>query len=412
MIQLTEEKKILQDLALQYKEIATSKRQKELREEWRQHNSLKSTRPLIVCSWDEGSNVALSLLQDQLKCRTPMLREKELFLRNSIFHAQMEDDWLYEPFLVIEAVKKLPPAGAWGYDPIRTSVDQAFITEPFVQNMEDIEKLVRVDHHIDEEKTAQRKLFFEEIFDGTIDICMNRRPFYARFGISDLSTSLAEILGYENMMIAMLEDPELVHALLRFMRDAVLTQIRQGNQAGDFTPYGGWWESEGTCYCEELADPTYQFKKCTSQELFGFFASQEFTVISPDMFDEFMLQYQLPIMENYGLVSYGCCENLTKKIKNLRKIPNLRRIGITPTADVASCAEQIGRDYVFALRPNPAMVCANYDRQSVYKQMKTCMEAARGTCFDVMLKDVSTVQGDPQRLFEWVKIARDIAGSF
>lgn len=412
MNHLTEDKKILQDLAVQYKEIALSKRQQQLREEWRRHNSLKPGRPLIVCSWDEGSNVALALLRDQLRCQSPMLRQQELFLRNSIYHSTMGDDWTYDPFLVIDAVKKLPPAGDWGYAPVRTKMEQAFITEPIVQNTEDIEKLICIDHHIDEAKTKELQLFYEEIFDGTLDICINRRPFYAHFGISDLSTSLAEILGYENMMIAMLEEPELVHAVLHFMQTAVLTQIHQGNKAGDFTPRGGWWECEGTPYCEELKDPSCQTQKCTSKEIWGFFASQEFTVISPDMFEEFMLQYQLPIMENYGLVSYGCCENLTGKIDNLRKIPNLRRIGITPTANVASCAEQIQRDYVFALRPNPAMVCADFNRQSVYKQMKNCMEAARGTCFDVMLKDISTVQGDPNRLFEWVKITQDIAGSF
>jgi hypothetical protein len=205
-----------------------------------------------------------------------------------------------------------------------------------------------------------------------------------------MSTSVAEILGFENMMIAMCEEPELVHAVMKFLQNAVLSQIRQGNERGDFTPIGGWWESEGTAYCEELADPGSMSGTGTTKELWGFFAAQEFTLISPAMFDEFMLSYQMPIMENYGLVSYGCCENLTGKIDNLRKIPNLRRIGITPTADVASCAEQIQRDYVFALRPNPAMVCVNFDRAAVVREMTDCMEAARGTCFDVMLKDVST----------------------
>lgn len=409
---LNEDKKILQELAGTYMEITSSKRQKQLREEWRRHNSLKKGRPLIVCSWDEGSNLAGELFRDELCCHSPELRGQELFLRNSIYHSTMGDDWLYEPFLVVDAVKKMPPAGDWGYAPERTRIEQAFVTEPFVKNTEDIKKLVRIDHVIDEEQTLLLREFYEEVFDGTINICINRRPFYAHFGISDLSTSLAEILGYENMMIAMLEEPELVHAVLRFMQNAVLTQIGQANENGDFTPRGGWWESEGTPYCEELKDPVWDNRKCTSKELWGFFASQEFTVISPDMFDEFMLQYQMPIMEKYGLVSYGCCENLTNKIKVLKKIPNLRRIGITPTANVASCAEQIQRDYVFALRPNPAMVCADYDRRSVYNQMKSCMEEARGTCFDVMLKDVSTVQNEPSRLFEWVKIAQEIAGSF
>ena len=80
------------------------------------------------------------------------------------------------------------------------------------------------------------------------------------------------------------------------------------------------------------------------------------------LFDEFMLQYQLPIMAEYGLVAYGCCEDLTRKIDVLRQIRNLRRIAVTPVADVRRCAEQIGTDYVISWRPNPTdMVCAGWD---------------------------------------------------
>ncbi len=412
MISLAEEKKILQELALEYKEIAVSRRQKALREEWRLHNSLKKTRPLVLCSWDRGSDVAGELLRDQLRCQTPELQAYECRLRNSIFHSAMGDDYVCEPFLVMEAVNSIPRDAPWGYKRTRKSLGQAFITEPFVETIEDIGKLNFFDHVIDEEKTKELLQFYEDVFDGTIDICVNRRPLYSIYSYRELSTALAEILGYENMMIAMYDEPELVHEVVKFLQTAVLTHMRQANEAGDFTPTGDFTDSCGMVYCEELDDPTCKPKKGYSKDIFGFFAAQEFTVISAEMFDEFMLSYQLPIMEQYGLISYGCCENLTGKIDKLRKIPNLRRIGITPSADVASCAAQIQRDYVFSLRPNPAMVSVEYDRDSVYRQMKQCMEAAKDTCFDVMLKDVSTVQGDPQRLFEWVKIAQDIAAKF
>ena len=84
-------------------------------------------------------------------------------------------------------------------------------------------------------------------------------------------------------------------------------------------------------------------------------------MISPQMFEEFMLQYQRPIMTKFGLVSYACCEDVTTKIDALRTIPNLRRIGIPPICDVGRCAEQIQHDYVFAWKPNPAMVCCGFD---------------------------------------------------
>ena len=48
-----------------------------------------------------------------------------------------------------------------------------------------------------------------------------------------------------------------------------------------------------------------------------------------------MLQYQIPLMAPFGLAAYGCCEDLTPKIDLLRQIPNLRRIAVSPMADVA-----------------------------------------------------------------------------
>ena len=100
-------------------------------------------------------------------------------------------------------------------------------------------------------------------------------------------------------------------------------------------------------------------------------AAQELTAVSPAMHDEFMLQYQLPILKPFGLVAYGCCEDLTNKIDMLRQIPNLRRIAVSPFANVARCAEQIGQDYVLSYRPSPAdMVGYGFDPDRIRTIMK------------------------------------------
>jgi len=408
---------ILRELAAEYKEIAVSERQKELKELWRKHNSLEKTRTPIVCSWDEGSNMADELLADRLLCKDSRLRRQELFFRNSIYHAAMGDDWIYEPFITIPAVKKTPweqggSVGMWGQNIIKTQIAQAYITEPVIETIDDIQKLCAVEHEVDEAATQERREFYQDVFGGAIDICINRRPFYHSLGGWDLSTSMGELLGLENMMVAMFEEPELVHALAAFMQKAVLTQLEQAELQQDWTPHGGWWETEGTPYCNELPDPDPFKAKNSMKNLWGFFAAQEFTLISPAMHEEFLLEYQRPICEKFGLISYGCCENLTNKIDMLRSIPNLRRIGITPTADVASCARQIERDYVFAWRPNPAMVCAYFDRGIVKSQMEEGLKAAQGCCVDIMLKDVSTVQGEPKRLQEWIDISKEAAAKY
>jgi hypothetical protein len=71
-------------------------------------------------------------------------------------------------------------------------------------------------------------------------------------------------------------------------------------------------------YAEELQSPAPNVNSVKRGELWGFFAAQEWEGTSPQQHDEFLLQYQLSIMKHFGLVDYGCCEELTEKIGILR----------------------------------------------------------------------------------------------
>ena len=56
------------------------------------------------------------LLDDEMQCEDPFLRNYERFLRSSIFHATLKDDWIFDPWLILNAVKKRPVGGLWGQD--------------------------------------------------------------------------------------------------------------------------------------------------------------------------------------------------------------------------------------------------------------------------------------------------------
>ncbi|MHB1457867.1 MAG: hypothetical protein ACYC0V_13235 [Armatimonadota bacterium] len=88
-------------------------------------------------------------------------------------------------------------------------------------------------------------------------------------------------------------------------------------------------------------------------------------------------------------MAYGCCGDLTRKIDIIRQIPNLRRIAVTPYANTARCAEQIGRDYVLIYRPNPTnIVSYDWDLARVRSILKCNLEACRDCHVDITLKDV------------------------
>jgi hypothetical protein len=162
-------------------------------------------------------------------------------------------------------------------------------------------------------------------------------------------------------------------------------------------------------YAEELPDPAANVNGIKRKQLWGYMAAQEFALVGPKKHDEFLLQYQIPILKEFGLVAYGCCEDLTRKIGILRQIPNLRRIGVSPFADAAKCAEQIGTDYVLSYRPSPAdMVGYGFDPDRILSILRRDLRACQACHTDITLKDVETVQDDPTRVREWVKLTRRV----
>lgn len=93
----------------------------------------------------------------------------------------------------------------------------------------------------------------------------------------------------------------------------------------------------------------------------------------------------------------------------LRQIPNLRRIAVSPFADAARCAEQIGQDYVLSYRPSPTdMVSYRFDRDRIRSILKRDLKACRDCHVDITLKNVLTVENDPTRVQNWVALTREV----
>jgi hypothetical protein len=191
------------------------------------------------------------------------------------------------------------------------------------------------------------------------------------------------------------------------MRDGIMRTHAEAEQAGDWSL--SVHENQAMPYAQELDDPAPNSGPVSRKGLWYYAASQETTGVGPKQFDEFMFQYQMPIMAPFGLVAYGCCEDLTQKIDVLRQLPNLRRIAVSPMANVARCAEQIGQDYVLSYRPSPAdMVGYGFDSTRIQGILTRDLEACGDCHVDITLKDVETVQHDPERVRRWVGITREV----
>lgn len=399
---------LVQDLARQYMEVASQDIQRMRRGLWRSHNSLKFTRPPIYVrafAWRE-------MPESKLKSSDPLCRELEQFLRQELFRSTFGDDYIIEPWHTVGAVCK---RYGWGLNCAKHFAGELDTLEAYkvdhpIKNLEDAARLVPPFHAIDDKATAECVGRINSIIGGIVPLNLTRNPAYHNWS-ADLSTDLGHLRGMENVMLDMYENPEWLDKLLKFMSDGVLRAQDQAEAAGDIDLTFTY--NQAMAYAEELPDPAPNTKGVNRSQLWNFTAAQEMALVSPEMHERFLLKHQLPIMSKYGLVAYGCCEDLTNKIDMLRKIPNLRRIAVSPFANVRRCAEQIGKDYVLSYRPSPAdMVSYDWNPERVRKILRHDFEALKGTCFDITLKDVETVQSDPGRIREWVRIVRETIDEF
>jgi len=393
---------ILRELAKQYMNVCAEPVQEERRVLWRKHNSLKKTRPLIyvrALAWSE-------MPQSQCLCDDPFFREYENTLRYKLFWYSVGDDSVLEPWITVNAVRQ---CSGWGVRSERRMPDQehgAYKYDYAIKELDDVRKLRKPWHGIDEEQTQRRVRRLEDALGDILTVNCDRSP--CNYSIA-LTGDLGMLRGIEHLMLDMVDNPEWLHELVQFMADGVAEVYDQAEAAGDWGLGPHRYTNQAMPYAEELDDPAPNTHGVSRKRLWCYGHSQDFTGVSPAMQEEFILQYQMPVLKTFGLVAFGCCEDLTCKIDMLRTIPNLRRIAVTPFADAARCAEQIGQDYVLSYRPSPAdMVSYGFDRDRVRSILRRDLEACRDSHVDVTLKDVETVGKDPERVKNWVAVTRSV----
>jgi hypothetical protein len=145
--------------------------------------------------------------------------------------------------------------------------------------------------------------------------------------------------------------------------------------------------------------------------MWGCSNAQVFSSVSPDMHWDFAIEHDMRWLARWGLTYYGCCEPLDGKIDILRRIPNLRKISVSPWCNPRRTAAAIGTDFVISHKPSPAVLAeSGWDPTLARKNIRKFLDAAEGACHvELIMKDISTVRYRPQHLWEWAAIAMEEA---
>ena len=249
--------------------------------------------------------------------------------------------------------------------------------------------------------------FATDLFGDSIEM----RPWASvpYLGIWDIITTW---MGAENLLMALMDRPEFMHRLARKLSRGHLHKLDQLEELGVLGGPQSLIHCTGA-YTDELPADGYDPAKPRAKDRWMFGLAQILGSVSPAMYDEFEITYSKPICERFGLVYYGCCEPLHGKMEQVRKLPRVRKVSMSPWADQERGAEEISGDYVFSRKPNPALLAATrFDADAIRKDLTATRDvcAEHGCPLELIQKDISTVCYEPQRLFDWARIAMEVVG--
>ena len=111
----------------------------------------------------------------------------------------------------------------------------------------------------------------------------------------------------------------------------------------------------------------------------------------------------------FGLVGYGCCENLTHKINGVLSIPNLRIFVCSAWTDLTTVLEKTGRNYCTMWRQKASAVVFPDDTDEIKNDLMDGAKQLQGHYYQIVLRELQTLAGHPNRLHEWSQYAKEAA---
>ena len=401
------DKQIVRELAKRYMELVTTEKQERMLSRMRDTNDLRATRPPVILDeipwYQMDIDGELTCL-----CEDKTARKTEYGFRKRLYYMKhFKADNLFEPFFRIKRAYDSTGMGVdWkASDEKRTDSTNKIVSREYEDVLED-ESALELMHDpvftLRPDKDAERMEYYTELLGNSIPLRLTGFGFY----YNSPWDKITRLRGVEPILMDMYDRPEYLHAIMDKFVSASKAEL-------DF------FEQNLEADIEQISmhcTPGVITRRADSGLKATWYRgmAQSFGVVSPSMFEEFEVSHILPLAERFGYTYYGCCEPLDDKIEKIKRIPNLRKIGCSPWANVERCAEQIGKDYVLSRKPNPAHVAIETDpeviRREIEETVQICLK--HGCPYDYVLKDISTVSNRPGNLIVWAKTVSDVLDKF
>lgn len=399
------EKAYLRELAKKQLEYASLPEMKEKEELWYAHNVLQGKRPMVVME----EETFLGEIIPPLKCSSKMGKwmEGKLLQTIAAYEVTGDDKVVPDYFTVYEEIEVRP----YNLDLKRRYASDGigYHIEPAFENVEDgllmLEESVFTFHG---DSTKDKADAAREVLDGILPVRIKNNINFWEFG---LTQKVVNLMGMENMFCSMLSEPEEFHKLMDFVLQDLIRFLRWQEKNGLlFLNNGNDYMGSGSyCFNQEL---TGNNRQVISTDIWGHLNSQESVGLSPEMFREFILPYYCRMAKEFGLIYYGCCEPVDVFWDDgISRIPNLRKVSISPWCNEAVMSERLAHSSIIYSRkpsPNYLAVEREFDKDAFRKYIKHTLETARGCKIEFIFRDIYRLHGNITKIKEAVGIVKEL----
>ncbi len=399
-----DERILLRELAKKLRECAERPIEAEKRRLWTDHNDLKATRPVIFCDPENGWDEIIP--ETALQSTGELARSWEMRLRKEICWAdKMMDD------KVIDAVFEIGYEATetdWGMheQKIGGGHGHAYRWEPPLKDYANLDKLRFPTISVNQDATWKMLELARDLFEPILTVRLKHKWWWTL----GMTWTAVNLRGLDQLMYDFYDEPESVHAMMAILRDGTMSKLDYLEKNGLLHANTGntYVGSGGFGFTEQL--PADISGATLLKNMWGFAESQETVGVSPEMFAEFVFPYQLPLLARFGMNCYGCCEPVNARWDMLKTIPNLRRVSVSPWADIDVMAEALGDRYLFSSKPNPAyLAIPEMDAVHARQSLRDLIRRTKGCRLEIIMKDNNTLGKNPENAFDWCRIAREEA---
>jgi len=407
----TQDRTYLRELARKMAEYAGLPIMEERRQAWRAHNALRGKKPMLVM---EENSFAPDFLPP-LRLRGEAARLEDQLLRAILNHEVTGDDKVVPggieiPWEIHRREFDLDLKRTHAAD--QTGREVGYAEEHPIQDLaRDFHLLKPSVHSVNRERTFQRVRFAEEILGDLLPVRIINDSL--RWFVTP-SRMVNSLMGTEGFMLAMIDNPDEMHALYRFLQE-------------DMTRFLDWQEQEGLLvlnngndyagagsfgFTDELPKSEAALSgRPKKGDLWFNMNSQETVSISAAMYEEFIHPCYAAMAEQCGLVYFGCCEPVHPIWDRcVSKLHGLRKVSVSAWCDEAFMGERLrGSRVIYSRKPNPTLLGVGaFDPERFRAHIAHTLEAAKGCQTEIIFRDIYSLCGEKDRAGRAIRIAREL----